>query len=142
MKFAIFQLPKNQKLKTQKLKLLLGEISANLDFGSGHCQIIFISDKDLADLHGKFLNDPSETDVITFDISDNETEIDAEIYISVDRAKRQAAEYGVGFENELLRLMIHGLLHLKGYDDRTESDFSLMKEAENRLVEEFARAID
>jgi len=140
VKFAIYQLPKNQKIKHQKLKLTLGLISAGLDFGAGNCNIIFLSDDELAHLHGEFLHDPSETDVITFDISDNEAEIDAEIYISADRAKVQAAGFGVSYENELLRLMIHGLLHLKGYDDHSEPDLRRMKEIENRLVEKFAPA--
>jgi rRNA maturation RNase YbeY len=69
------------------------------------------------------------TDIITFDLSDSEP-IEGEIYISVDRVKENASTYGVSFEEELCRVMCHGLLHLIGYDDHSDADKQEMRAKE------------
>ena len=95
--------------------------------------VIFVTDEYLKDLHRQYLNDDSYTDVMTFNLG--EEDLEGEIYISVDRAREQAQEYGVELENELARLIIHGLLHLQGYDDRTESERKKMRDLEDRFLE-------
>jgi rRNA maturation RNase YbeY len=87
-------------------------------------------------MHGEYLNDPSKTDVMTFNLGDDE--IEGEIYISYDRAVEQAKENQVDIFNEITRLVIHGLLHLAGYDDNAEADRAVMKKLENELVESFS----
>ncbi|RMF57756.1 MAG: rRNA maturation RNase YbeY [Calditrichaeota bacterium] len=98
--------------------------------------IIFVDDPYLRDLHDRFLGDNTVTDVMTFNLG-TEHHIEGEIYISVDRAKDQAREFGVSLQEELARLIIHGLLHLKGYDDATPEEQRLMREKENHYLEKF-----
>ncbi len=98
------------------------------------CAFIFVTDAALKQMHSDYLNDPTATDVITFDLG--EDAVEGEIYISTERARAQAEEYGVTPEEEVLRLMVHGLLHLKGYDDLTDGDRLVMKREENKLVEQ------
>ncbi len=99
------------------------------------CHFIFVDDKTLAEMHGQYLDDPTPTDVITFDLGDEQ--IEGEIYISTERAQEQAKEYSVSYREEITRLIVHGLLHLAGYNDIDEADRIEMKKVENQLVERF-----
>ena len=81
------------------------------------------------------LSDDTYTDVITFNLGESGT-VEAELYISTDRARAHAADYKVSLPEELCRLVIHGMLHLAGLDDREPEDRRKMKALENRLVRE------
>ena len=98
--------------------------------------IITVDDKYLAGLHEKFLADPANTDVLTFLVDDRETKI-GEIYLSIDRAKHHAKIYKVNVEEECARLVIHGLLHLKGYDDQTDDEREKMHQMENMYLRKY-----
>ncbi len=100
---------------------------------SGDLSVVFLDDESLAEMHGTYLDDPSPTDVITFDLSDDDV-FEAEIYISVARAREHAAQFNVSWESEVIRLVIHGMLHLAGFDDRNKSAYERMKKEEDRLV--------
>ena len=107
-------------------------ISRLVQFESMDCfsvTIIYVTDVVLARMHSDFLDDPTETDVMAFDLGDDH--IEAELYISVDRAKDHAQQFNVSLENELTRLVIHGLLHLTGYDDHSEDGIKRMREREH-----------
>lgn len=80
---------------------------------------IFCSDEFLLGLNKQFLQHDTYTDILTFSLADSPFPIIAEIYISIDRVKENAQKMKVSFENELLRVMIHGILHLCGYEDST-----------------------
>ena len=83
-------------------------------------RIVFVDDVRMTDLNGKFMNHWRTTDVLTFPLErDSAGTIEAEIYVNSQQAKRQAAGAGVTIRNEIARLIIHGVLHLLGYDDRT-----------------------
>ncbi|HFE64307.1 rRNA maturation RNase YbeY [candidate division KSB1 bacterium 4484_188] len=99
-------------------------------------RVILVDDEYLRTLHAQYLHDDSYTDVMTFNLSET-GEIEGEIYISLDRARIHAREYGVAVRNEVARLIIHGLLHLKGMDDRTPAQRQEMHRTENRLLGEF-----
>ncbi len=77
-----------------------------------------------------FLGHDYITDVISFPLQDG-IGIDAEVYVNLDRAKSQAKEYGVLFRNEVLRLVIHGTLHLLGYDDKKVTHKERMRRRED-----------
>jgi probable rRNA maturation factor len=98
--------------------------------------IITVDDKYLTGLHEKFLADPSDTDVLTFLVDDREITI-GEIYLSIDRAKHHAKIYKVKVEEECARLVIHGLLHLKGYDDKTDDQREKMHQMENVYLRKY-----
>lgn len=92
--------------------------------------VIFVSDAALIDLHQRFHGDSSATDVIAFDLEDGSDGPGAEVYVSVECGRRVAAERGVRVERELALYLVHGALHLAGYDDHSGEDRSTMRRAE------------
>lgn len=97
---------------------------------------IFCSDAYLITINQRYLAHDNLTDIITFDYSTG-NEMTADIFISVDRIKENAGNYEVSEERELLRVMCHGILHLKGFKDKTEEDRKLMRNKEDQLIEMF-----
>lgn len=100
----------------------------------GDIAIIFCSDGYLLDVNRKYLGHDYFTDIITFDYCEGER-LSGDLFISVDSVRENAVEYGTEFGNELNRVMVHGLLHLIGYDDHTEEDVKTMREKENQYLE-------
>ena len=100
----------------------------------GNIAIIFCSDAYLLDVNRKYLGHDYFTDIITFDYCEGER-LSGDLFISVDSVRENAVEYGTEFANELNRVMVHGLLHLIGYDDHTEEDVKTMREKENQYLE-------
>jgi probable rRNA maturation factor len=82
---------------------------------------IFCSDAYLLDINRQYLNRTYYTDVIAFDLERNSDKVIGEIYISIDRVRENATQYGFSFDQELSRVMAHGLLHLLGYRDSNKS---------------------
>ena len=99
----------------------------------GNIAIIFCSDGYLLDVNRKYLGHDYFTDIITFDYCEGER-LSGDLFISVDSVRENAVEYGTEFANELNRVMVHGLLHLIGYDDHTEEDVKTMREKENQYL--------
>lgn len=96
--------------------------------------ITLVDDQTMTDLHGRYMDQYSPTDVMTFDLADNADTVDAEIVISVDTATREAQRRGHSIADEVVLYVIHGLLHLLGYDDHTDDDARKMHERENELL--------
>ena len=97
----------------------------------GDINIIFCSDHYLLDVNRRFLGHDYFTDIITFDYCEGE-KLSGDLFISVDTVKDNALEYGAeSFEQELARVMVHGLLHLIGYDDHTPEEQRTMRAKEN-----------
>ena len=92
---------------------------------------IICSDSFLLELNKDFLKHNSLTDVITFNLSVDDDNIIGEIYISIDRVKENSKQYGVKLQEELKRVMIHGLLHLVGYNDITKQEKIMMRKKED-----------
>ncbi len=105
------------------------ELSLNLDSLNLH----FITDKELLEINKEYLNHDYFTDIITFDLRDKESN-EAEIFISIDRVRENAINYNVTENEELSRIVIHGLLHLSGLEDKTEKDSKIMRAAENKFL--------
>lgn len=104
---------------TEKIKKWIEKTIENEHCFTGNITYIFCSDNYLLDVNKKYLNHDYFTDVITFDYVKDKV-ISGDIFISVDRTKENAQIYNVSHETELLRVMIHGVLHLIGYDDLTD----------------------
>ncbi|MDZ4844439.1 MAG: rRNA maturation RNase YbeY [Chitinophagales bacterium] len=103
---------------------------------SGNINFIFCSDNYLLALNKKHLNHDYFTDVITFDLSENLETISGDIFISIERVKDNAG--GNSFENELHRVIIHGVLHLLGYSDKTPAKQKQMRKLENQCLDALA----
>ena len=93
--------------------------------------IIFTSDASLLELNRQYLNHNTLTDIITFDYPEQGILISGDIYISIDRVRENATEFNVSFNDELHRVIIHGILHLIGYTDKTKSQKTQMRNKED-----------
>ncbi|MFM7208221.1 MAG: rRNA maturation RNase YbeY [Verrucomicrobiota bacterium] len=102
---------------------------------AGSLSVAFVGDREIARLHADFLDDPSVTDVITFPGEPHPAEPFAgEICINVDQARRAAREHGQSLAEELQLYLVHGWLHLAGFDDRTPRQVAAMRAAERRVL--------
>ena len=99
----------------------------------GEISIIFVSDSYLLEMNQKYLNHDYYTDIITFDYCEMNI-VSGDLFISVDRVQENAESFDVDFLTELKRVMIHGVLHLCGYKDKTEEEERMMRELENKYL--------
>ncbi|WP_072877748.1 rRNA maturation RNase YbeY [Salegentibacter echinorum] len=99
----------------------------------GEINYIFCDDDYLYKINLRFLKHDTYTDIISFDNS-QEDELHGDIFISTDRVTENAREYNVDFSEELKRVIIHGILHLCGYKDKTESEATLMRQKEDEKI--------
>jgi rRNA maturation RNase YbeY len=100
-----------------------------------HISYIFCSDKYLLAMNKKFLHHNYFTDIITFDNSTEPGQIESDIFISIDRVQENAKKFNKPFKDELHRVMIHGALHLIGYDDKKPANKKKMQSAEDAWLE-------
>jgi len=122
---------KKNKLKTWIVSVIRKEKKTPIQI-----HYVFCDDKFLLALNKKYLNHTTLTDIITFDYSDHKKLI-GEIYISIPRVKENAKKFDSGFENELHRVMVHGVLHLCGYKDKTKKDKEEMRKMESFYLKKF-----
>jgi probable rRNA maturation factor len=97
---------------------------------TGEISVIFCSDEYLLEMNQKHLQHDYYTDIITFDYSE-ENLISGDLFISVDRVKDNSVSFGASFLNELHRVVVHGVLHLCGYGDKTPEQTATMRDKEN-----------
>lgn len=109
------------------------EFNLNISFLS----ISFINSIELRTVNKKYLNHDFNTDVITFNYSKRVKEIDGEILISFEEARRNAKKYNTKYSKEISRLIIHGVLHLLNYDDNNKKNKANMKQMENKLINRY-----
>ncbi|RZJ67947.1 MAG: rRNA maturation RNase YbeY [Flavobacterium sp.] len=102
----------------------------------GDINYIFCDDEYLLEINQKYLNHDTLTDIISFDYSVG-NELHGDIFISIERVKENAAEFGVSFESELNRVMAHGVLHYCGYKDKSEADEVVMRSKEEEKMRMF-----
>jgi len=100
---------------------------------------IFCNDAYLHQINIQYLNHDTLTDVITFPYST--TNIEGDIFISIDRIKENANKFKVSFENELHRVIIHGVLHLSGYLDKEEAEKILIRKKENEYLQHLSQIL-
>jgi rRNA maturation RNase YbeY len=100
----------------------------------GDLTYVFCSDDYLLSLNQQFLKHNTLTDIITFDYSEGKNELSGEIYISIDRVADNAAKFKTDFQDELHRVMIHGVLHLAGYKDKKPVEKARMRKKEEACL--------
>ena len=96
--------------------------------------VVLVDDRTLAGMHGNYLADPTPTDVMSFDLGEEGGGPAGELYVSVERAAEVAAERGVAPARELALYLVHGTLHLCGFDDHEPADRQRMREAEASVL--------
>ena len=129
-----YQLPFRLKDVT-KVKQLLHTLTSQEGFYIENLSIVFVTDDFLYDLNVKYLNHDYYTDIITFDYSNNSTNaINGELYISLERAKDNAKDLQITLQDEVRRLLIHGVLHLCGYEDSTPASKQIMRSKEDHYL--------
>ncbi|MEJ2593558.1 MAG: rRNA maturation RNase YbeY [bacterium] len=103
-------------------------------FVPGDISYVFCTDDYLHTLNRQFLSHDEYTDILTFPTAKNSKAISGEIYISADRVHENAATFKVKPNHELLRVMVHGMLHLMGYNDATAAEKSVMRAKEDYYI--------
>jgi len=114
----------------------LSRVIVSENFLSRQLDYIFCGDDYLLNLNQKYLSHDTYTDIITFDYSEGES-LAGDIFISIDRLIENSEELEIEFEEELLRVMCHGILHLIGYKDKSEEDSAEMRAKENEKIRMF-----
>ena len=117
---------KEKRLTSRWLKFVAESESKRL----GDVAVIFCSDNYILDVNIKYLQHDYYTDIITFDYCEG-NRLSGDLFISIDSVRENASFYGTEFPDELNRVIVHGLLHLIGYDDHTEEDIAVMRAKEN-----------
>ncbi len=118
---------------SKEISQWISQIIQNEDYEEGEVSYIFCDDDYLLKLNEEFLNHDTLTDIISFDNSLGK-QINGDIYISVERVKENSESYSTTFENELHRVIIHGILHYCGYKDKTEEDAKTMRKKEEEAL--------
>ena len=121
---------KHKRLNNSWLKLVAESEIKKL----GNINIIFCSDNYILDVNVKYLGHDYFTDIITFDYCEKDI-LSGDLFISIDTVRDNAEFYKTEFNDELNRVIVHGLLHLIGYDDHTPEEQKIMREKENCYLE-------
>jgi probable rRNA maturation factor len=123
-----------KSISKRKIQFLIKNLSELLNFSTESLEINFINANKIEEINSKYLNHNYSTDIITFNYSENKKILDGEIFISIDDAFTNSEKFKISFNLEITRLVIHGILHLLGYDDQNPKDKIKMKRKENKLL--------
>ncbi|MDP4262469.1 MAG: rRNA maturation RNase YbeY [Bacteroidota bacterium] len=118
---------KNRKILKRYIELIFQKEGKKLDC----LNYIFCSDARLRQINKDYLKHDYYTDIITFDLSEPGSPVSADIYISVERVKENAEKLGISFNNEVHRVLFHGVLHLCGFGDKNEREVKRIREKED-----------
>ena len=121
---------KNKLANNRWLKMVAGSEIRKI----GDINVIFCSDNYILDVNMKYLQHDYFTDIITFDYCEGKV-LSGDLFISVESVRENSIEFGTDFEEELHRVIVHGVLHLIGYDDHTEENKKLMRQKENYYLQ-------
>ena len=121
---------KNKLANNRWLKMVAGSEIRKI----GDINVIFCADNYILDVNMKYLQHDYFTDIITFDYCEGKV-LSGDLFISVDSVRENSIEFGTDFEEELHRVIVHGVLHLIGYDDHTEEDKKVMRQKENYYLQ-------
>jgi rRNA maturation RNase YbeY len=135
IKFFNDQVKFNLKNK-RKISAYLKDVIAKEGKKIGELNYVFVSDEVIIDINNKYLQHNYPTDIITFDNSIGSI-VAGEMYISIDTVKFNANDYKVEFYNELLRVILHGVLHLCGHKDATAEEQKQMRQLEDEYLQNF-----
>ena len=125
-------------LEQKHLQKYTARVLKSIVISQYNVNIVFINDEKITGLNEKFKNRKSSTDVLIFNLSDGSSDVvEGEVYISLERAKEQSLDYNVPYQEEIMRLVTHGLLHLAGRTHDSEEEYQSMTEDTERFVNDF-----
>lgn len=116
-----------------KIEIWLNEVAATHDRRIGNLNYLFCDDEEILRVNREFLHHDYYTDIITFDYS-RKDKVGGDIFISLDTVKSNSEDLKVSFHSEILRVIVHGLLHLCGIDDKAPGEREVMEEEENKAL--------
>jgi rRNA maturation RNase YbeY len=122
-------------LKKRETSTWIKNIANSFSKKLGDVAYLFCNDNKILDINRQYLNHDFYTDIITFDYSEGD-KISGDIFISLDTVKTNSQKYNTDYQEELYRVIIHGVLHLCGLDDKSEADSIEMREAEDRALKQ------
>lgn len=128
---------KEFKVDKFETKSLIADVLKILSLELSFIQVNFINNNNLLKINKLYLGHDYYTDIITFNYSDGK-QVDCELFISYECAYSNSQKYHVSYNSEIVRLIIHGILHVAGYDDSTNEKKNVMKKIENRLEKQFS----
>lgn len=123
-------------IKKNNLKKWISNLVKNENCVLGDLNIIFCSDDYILNINKQYLQHDYYTDIITFDYCVDKT-INGDLFISIDTVKSNSEKFKTNFNQEIHRVIFHGVLHLVGYKDKTSKDEKLMREKENQYLDLF-----
>lgn len=122
--------------QSRRISRWVRAVAAGYGFATGDITYIFCSDERILEVNRQFLGHDYYTDIITFDYS-TPSRISGDIYISLDTVASNAEQLGIASDDELLRILIHGVLHLTGQGDKTPESKAVMTDKENAALKLF-----
>jgi len=124
------------KLKRRETTRWIKQVIANYNKKQGDITYVFCSDAEILRINQSYLKHDYYTDIITFDYSEGD-KISGDLFISLETVKTNSEKFKTGFDEELRRVMIHGILHLCGYEDKTPEMKRIMREKEDDALRFF-----
>lgn len=121
------------KIQRRKISAWVKQVAASYDRKVGDIAYIFCDDNKILEVNRQYLNHDYYTDIITFDY-DEDNVISGDLFISLDTVRSNAEERGIDYMTELHRVIIHGILHLCGINDKGEGEREIMEGCENRAL--------
>ncbi len=131
---AIEQVHPHLRLHEPTLRSLIRHVAAEEGGTLGTLTVVLADHETVLTLNRTYLDHDYITDVLAFDLSDTPDRLDGEIYVDLDTAAERHDEFGATFEDEALRYVVHGLLHLLGYDDDSPAGKAAMRRLENEYL--------
>ena len=120
-------------IKKREASGWIKKIASSYNKKIGEIAFLFCNDEKILEINRQYLNHDFYTDIISFDYSEGDI-ISGDIFISLDTVRTNSQKYNTDYQEELYRVLIHGVLHLCGLDDKLEADAILMREAENSAL--------
>lgn len=128
---------KYQIREVTKIKQVVSQLVENEQFTLGLLNLIICSDSYILQVNRDYLDHDYYTDIITFDNAEKRRHIEGDLFISIDTVRTNAKLFGVKLQDELKRVILHGVLHLCGYNDKTDEEKKLMRLKENEYLAYF-----
>ena len=130
------------QLDFDKVRLWIASVIENERYRVGELHYYFCSDEQLLMINEERLGHDFYTDIVTFPLGDCETYVSSEFCLSLDRIAENSLTFGRTFESELLRVIIHGVLHLVGFDDLTDEQGAAMREKEEKCLDIYYKQLN